>query len=268
MARTPHLLNASFDLGVGVIEQFKKIPLVEIFGPTIQGEGLSIGQLTYFIRFGLCDYKCLMCDSMHAVDPLQVKANAKWLTQKEIFDELIALHDQKPNSTKWVTFTGGNPLVHDLDHLMNLLRKAGWRVNVETQGTKYKDWIHKANIITISPKGPSMAPDQFKFEELLGFVQGVQKSLNNAYFKFVVFDKNDLEFVSAIANAFGINPDRLVLSQGNNLLGQNLSTYDMWETLHKQYLEMFEILQNYPGLAQCKYLPQWHVWVWGNLQGV
>ena len=65
----------------------KKLPLMELFGPTIQGEGTVIGQQTYFLRFGLCDYKCRMCDSMHAVDPRLVKANATYLTQAEIFEQ-------------------------------------------------------------------------------------------------------------------------------------------------------------------------------------
>ena len=42
--------------------------IAEIFGPTIQGEGVLIGEPTVFIRAGGCDYRCSWCDSLHAVE--------------------------------------------------------------------------------------------------------------------------------------------------------------------------------------------------------
>lgn len=41
----------------------KAIPVLEIFGPTIQGEGMVIGQKTMFVRTAGCDYSCSWCDS-------------------------------------------------------------------------------------------------------------------------------------------------------------------------------------------------------------
>ena len=35
-----------------------KIPVLEIFGPTIQGEGRVIGRKTMFVRTAGCDYRC------------------------------------------------------------------------------------------------------------------------------------------------------------------------------------------------------------------
>src|SRR3954464_7540281 len=66
----------------------KKIAVVEIFGPTIQGEGPLAGSKTMFIRFGGCDYRCKMCDSLHAVIPSAVKKNARYMTAEEIADEV------------------------------------------------------------------------------------------------------------------------------------------------------------------------------------
>ena len=34
----------------------EKMPIMEVFGPTIQGEGMVIGQKTIFIRTGGCDF--------------------------------------------------------------------------------------------------------------------------------------------------------------------------------------------------------------------
>ena len=38
----------------------KLIPVVEIFGPTIQGEGAEAGVPTHFVRVGGCDFRCAL----------------------------------------------------------------------------------------------------------------------------------------------------------------------------------------------------------------
>ena len=37
-------------------ERVLKLPVLEIFGPTFQGEGRAIGQKTMFVRTAGCDY--------------------------------------------------------------------------------------------------------------------------------------------------------------------------------------------------------------------
>ncbi|MEB3059382.1 4Fe-4S cluster-binding domain-containing protein, partial [Parvimonas sp. D9] len=103
------------------------------FGPTIQGEGLLAGSKTMFIRFGGCDYRCEKCDSLHAVIPTAVKANADYLTAEEIAARIIP--EAKRTNTPWVTLSGGNPCMWDLTRLIGLLHGAELGVAVETQGT-------------------------------------------------------------------------------------------------------------------------------------
>lgn len=51
-----------------------KIPVLEIFGPTIQGEGMVVGQKTMFIRTAGCDYSCAWCDSaLRGMHRLKIK---------------------------------------------------------------------------------------------------------------------------------------------------------------------------------------------------
>lgn len=52
------------------VEQIKeaRIPVMEIFGPTVQGEGMVIGQKTMFVRTAGCDYRCSWCDSAFTWD--------------------------------------------------------------------------------------------------------------------------------------------------------------------------------------------------------
>src|SRR3954453_6488465 len=86
------------------------LPVVELFGPTVQGEGPDAGIPAYFVRFGGCDWRCTWCDSMHAVEPAQVRKFAQSLTAQEIGMQLRAL----PAGPSLVVLSGGNPALLEL----------------------------------------------------------------------------------------------------------------------------------------------------------
>lgn len=256
----------------------KKIPLVEMFGPTIQGEGAVIGQQTYFMRFGLCDYKCTMCDSMNAVDPMQVKANAQWLTEMEIADAFTQDLWQ-PHSTKWITLSGGNPCIHDLSRLVQVLKQSGFKFAVETQGTKAPSWLSLVDIITVSPKGPGMG-EKINIEEMDRFMTYVMSANPTAVnIKIVLFDQRDIEFASMIFERYGHLGIPFYLSLGNPFPPGHFkaSAYDLGEkdvdwpthmaTLVGSYKQLFEDIKNHPQLSQMRFLPQWHIFLWGNEKG-
>jgi 7-carboxy-7-deazaguanine synthase len=255
----------------------KKVPLVECFGPTVQGEGAVIGQQTYFLRFGLCDYKCTMCDSMHAVDPAQVKKNAKRLTQSEIFDVLCAYRDLQGVSTKNVTFSGGNPCIHDLGNLATLLNYNGWEIAVETQGTFCPDWLHRVDTITCSPKGPGMG-ERCELDKLDAFMSKFHyhTGLN---MKIVVFGGPDLEFAAKMFERYveakqDILESDFYLSLGNPFppgmepTGEDNSQRTHRDRLILAYEELLQRVMHHPVLHRVKFLPQLHVLVWSNKQGV
>lgn len=245
----------------------KKIPLVEMFGPTIQGEGAVIGQQTYFLRFGLCDYKCKMCDSMNAVDPKQVKANAKWLTQEEILDEFTQFH--KDGSTRWITFSGGNPCIHDLQVLVEGLKQLGFKIAVETQGTYYHEWLSLCDIVTVSPKGPGMGEktDFVVLDEFLHFA--FQRCPDATNLKVVIFDQRDLEFAKLVWERYTRYGYPFYLSLGNpyppGIGGLDFTQHVM--TLIGCYTRLTEDIFYDPILSKMRFLPQWHVFLWGNSKG-
>lgn len=128
-----------------------RFPIMEIFGPTIQGEGLMSGTVTNFLRTGGCGLRCTWCDTMFAVDPKQVRAGRKMMTTDEI---MKALNDMQ--FAPWLTITGGDPCLHkDLDPLILRLNVGGIQVAIETQGQLFPDWLEKADAVTFSPKPPS-----------------------------------------------------------------------------------------------------------------
>lgn len=128
----------------------RRWPIVEIFGPTIQGEGALCGQPTHFVRFGGCGYRCSWCDSMYAVDPSEVKKNRRMMTEWDIQKALLDLESLVPN-VQWVTLSGGDPC---LQKEMFPLRRR-WKWAVETQGQFFPEWLDNLDQITFSPKPPS-----------------------------------------------------------------------------------------------------------------
>lgn len=252
----------------------KKIPVVEIFGPTVQGEGAVLGQQTYFIRYGLCDYACTMCDSMHAVDPISVKANAEWLTQVEIFNKFRFLH--KPNSTTWITFSGGNPCIHNLTELCRSFQQAGFQINVETQGTMWQDFLNHVDWVTISPKGPGMG-EKLELDKLDKFIDNLigrpTKHRSTITLKVVVFDQRDLEVAKAVFTRYSqvIHPSQWYLSLGNPMppgyQEQEIPHDEMMKVLIVKYLLLLEDIQQDPILNKARFTPQWHTFLWGNAKG-
>lgn len=250
-------------------KEVKKLPLVEMFGPTIQGEGAVIGQQTFFFRFGLCDYKCALCDSLHAIQPEWVRQHASWLTQEEIFELFMMKH--RPGQTRWVTFSGGNPCIHDLSVLVRLLKQHKFLIHVETQGTIWQEWLEDVDLITVSPKGPGMGEttDIGVLSDFL--VQNTNRT--EQVLKIVVFDQRDLDFARDIFNTyrFIIPQSNRYLSLGNPLppdrpVGPS-SHEEHVRILTQQYQVLFEDIMNDEILSSAKFLPQWHVYVWGNAKG-
>jgi 7-carboxy-7-deazaguanine synthase len=246
----------------------KKIPLMEIFGPTVQGEGLVIGQRTLFLRFGLCDYKCTMCDSMHAVDPMSVRQHGRRLTQMQILGETVELADR--TNCAWVTLSGGNPAIHNLEALVLGLRGAKIGVAVETQGTLAPYWLKYCDYVTCSPKGPGMG-EKFEQDKYLHFLDEFG-GMPGFSVKVVVFDARDLEFASMIAEMSPntVNSDRFYISLGNPHppgLDHDVDTGAMLRESMRRFEELVFDLREYRSLRSARVLPQLHVWLWGNAKG-
>lgn len=269
----------------------KTFPIIEIFGPTIQGEGAMIGVKTMFVRTGGCDYRCTKCDSLHAVIPEAVKANATWMDAQSIADQLLRSHEE--TGVEWVTISGGNPVMWDLHELVNLLHKGGMKVAVETQGTLWREWVGEVDQLTISPKGPGMGEkfDPIKFARVLEAIEGNYNRMMSRLavaIKVVVFSQTDLEFAVEIDQILdarnGAGPgyywpkhDRY-LSIGNSyppVLLENMKL-DESEPLGEQGIPLeIQLLDDYRNILEQDYLhdkrlthwiilPQLHVLIWRN----
>lgn len=175
----------------------EKIPVIDLFGPTIQGEGMLIGVPTHFLRTGGCGYKCSWCDSMHAVDPAQVKANRTMMS----IEEMVRAIDQLPRAP-WLTLTGGDPCLHKgLGNLIGLMGHRNIKVCVETQGELWPEWLKLADVVTFSPKAPSSRNSTSIQTFRDNLVKFRQQSGNRVAVKVVVFNHSDLEYAAELYNA-------------------------------------------------------------------
>lgn len=262
----------------------KKFPVIELFGPVIQGEGSQAGQQTMFIRFGGCDYRCKKCDSMHAVEPQAIAKHAQYLTADEIHNQLNSIRDQ--TGVQWVTFSGGNPAMHKLDELVQNLRGDGWLINVETQGTLYPAWLQGVHLVTTSPKSMGMG-EKFEQTTFMRFLEK-HKSATPVCVKVVVFSAQDLEFALQVQQATehvytetlpyaypsaqhgGVayylslgNPFPPVLNEENELLDQQ-PIGGLIPALLRDYRNLSEEVLLDPRLKSWRFLPQLHVLTYGN----
>jgi 7-carboxy-7-deazaguanine synthase len=170
------------------------ILIAELFGPVLQGEGAMCGKVSHFVRTAGCGYRCSWCDSMHAVDPVNIAQTAKRLTADQIVGAVYLLP-----TAPWVTLTGGDPVAWDLSDVVTQLHRTH-KLAVETQGQLWHDWLDYVDLVTCSPKAPSSGmADQLDMAMLRKYQVRLQGKL---VFKIVCFGEVDLDFAERIHMRF------------------------------------------------------------------
>ena len=162
------------------------IPVAEIFGPTIQGEGPNTGVKTLFVRVMGCDFHCEWCDSKFAWKKYE---NSKFYTDVDLAAEFIDRCDK--THTKHVILTGGNPCLYNFEKVIDLLRDNDINVDIETQGSIFPKWLNKLNLVVISPKAPSSKQPDI-FNKVLDFIYSMP--IPQVVIKIPVFNEEDLKF--------------------------------------------------------------------------
>lgn len=243
-----------------------------------------------FLRFGGCDYRCEKCDSLHAVLPELFTHTAPRLTQQEILDQTL----EAAGHCEWITFSGGNPAMHDLTDLVAGLQLAGKRIAVETQGTLMPDWLRQCDMVTTSPKGPGMGeqfdPHAFNefIEEFMPIIEMHNPPSEAQRFargdswhdgfsvKCVIFDQRDIEFMVEIMQQWPQTRNVMFASIGNvdppapakRLHDDQITRAEFVEQTLNNYELLAKELWEDPRCSSVRVLPQLHTLVWGNKQGV
>jgi 7-carboxy-7-deazaguanine synthase len=244
--------------------KLSKIPVLEIFGPTIQGEGMVIGRKTMFVRTAGCDYQCSWCDSAFTWDG-SAKHEIRQMTSGEIWEEMSTLGK---DCFDHVTISGGNPaLLSSIGDLVKLLKEKGIKVALETQGSKGQTWMMDIDDLTISPKPPSSGMDtDFEVLDLIiERLRGNNRLDKHVSLKVVVFNDQDYEYAVKIHERYKDVPFYLQVGNDN-------TTSTETDSLVKDLLNQFEVLINKTmvdsRMNNVRVLPQLHTYVWGNKRGV
>ncbi|MFJ5763553.1 7-carboxy-7-deazaguanine synthase QueE [Neobacillus sp. NPDC093182] len=241
----------------------KRIPVLEIFGPTIQGEGMVVGQKTMFVRTAGCDYSCSWCDSAFTWDG-SAKDDIRQMTAEEIWTELKALGG---DNFSFVTISGGNPaLLKNLDSLIDLLKENEINIGIETQGSRWQDWFLNIDELTVSPKPPSSKMET-NFEILDSIFINLDENQfeNNVSLKVVIFDEDDLEYAKMVHKRYEGIP--FYLQVGNDDI-TNANNQELIQKLLLKYEWLVNSAVEDNQLNNVRVLPQLHALLWGNKRGV
>jgi 7-cyano-7-deazaguanosine (preQ0) biosynthesis protein QueE len=169
----------------------------EVFGPTWQGEGPSLGRRCGFVRLGRCNLACTWCDTAYTWDWDRFDPAVE-LTARPIADllrEIEAMH------VDMLVVIGGEPMLQQR-HLRPLVSGAaerGWRVELETAGTIAPGpAVDAVDAFNVSPKLTSsgnQANRRYRPDVLRAF-----QSTGRAVFKFVATGDADLDEIGAIVD--------------------------------------------------------------------
>ena len=207
--------------------------IVETF-LSIQGEGLMIGRLTFFIRAAGCNLRCAWCDTKFSLDP---KAGSDMTV-----DQLV----EAVGATENVCFTGGEPLEQsDAGELIERLVRAGKTVVLETNGSKDLTDVPASEkiIISMDIKCPSSGMQDRMCLNNLNILSRKDQ------LKFVISDRTDLEYAERFLQEHPVDTNVIFSPVGGMDLG-----FLAEEVVAKK--------------LDVRVLPQLHKIIWGDKQGV
>lgn len=180
----------------------------EIFGPTIQGEGKLVGNLSIFIRFGKCNFKCVgfnveyetpsgvkkcACDSYYAVDMEFKNSWKSYENYLDIVNEVDKLLENCNYKNRVdIVITGGEPLLYwNNQEFQNLIKhyiNKNHKLTIETNASlniDFKEEYQKKIIFSMSVKlSNSLEPLKKRVNKCT--LTKILENTKESYLKFVI----------------------------------------------------------------------------------
>ncbi|MEB3187607.1 MAG: 7-carboxy-7-deazaguanine synthase QueE [bacterium] len=223
------------------------LPVSEIF-TSIQGEGLRTGVPSTFVRLVGCNLACSWCDTPYT-----------W--REDVLDpgtplapEAIAARIE----TRDVVLTGGEPTLHDLGSLLDVL--PGHFVTVETNATRYVDDA-RVNLWSLSPKlgSSGMRPNRRVLGEFL------THATDRVQLKFVVDGPEDLAAVEALLDDLAVPESIPVILQP---VGFPTDTPEPYLDRLRKLVETHVLMRASWRQRNARVTPQLHRLIWGDRRGI
>jgi organic radical activating enzyme len=180
----------------------------EIFR-SIQGEGVTAGTPTAFLRLAVCNLGCTWCDTKYTWD---------WDSydrRKEIISMAADEVEQRVAAFRvpHLVITGGEPMLQqaELAPLATSLSARGYFNEVETNGTvaPSAEMVAAISQWNVSPKTGSSGNDRDR-REIPGALEAFRE-LDNAFFKFVIVEPPDVKEVARLADRYRLPAQRVLL---------------------------------------------------------
>lgn len=153
-----------------------RLKITEIFY-SLQGEALTVGIPTTFIRLTGCPLRCQYCDTEYAF------SGGEWMSFDEIIKQVAA------NNTRYVTVTGGEPLSQkSCLEFLSLLCDAGYKVSLETSGALDVSVVDPRVVKVMDIKTPASG------EEMRNRLDNINYINAQDQIKFVICDEPDYDW--------------------------------------------------------------------------
>ncbi|MFE2227621.1 7-carboxy-7-deazaguanine synthase QueE [Streptomyces kronopolitis] len=182
----------------------------EVFGPTVQGEGRSLGRRCSFLRLGGCNLSCTWCDTPYTWDWTGVAESGvahdprKELHRRRVDDvvaELLAF------DTDLIVISGGEPLGQQerLIPLVAALTGRGKEIEIETNGTHaaHPELVAAGVRFNVSPKLSHSGDPRHR--RIVPDALTSLSALPGSTFKFVCQNTRDLDEVAELVAAFDLS---------------------------------------------------------------
>ncbi len=175
----------------------------EIFGPTWQGEGPSLGRLAVFLRLGHCNLTCEWCDTPYTWDWDRHDA----VVELAVMTVDSAVREVARIGAPLLVITGGEPLMQQqaLGVLLARLPR-GIDVEIETNGTIIPSEEIRARVarFNVSPKLANAGVRDAK--RVKPRALAALNATGKATFKFVVSSAEDLAEVRRMVEEHSLKP--------------------------------------------------------------
>lgn len=235
----------------------------EIFH-TLQGEGVSMGIPSVFIRSSLCNLHCSWCDTNYTWNwqgtPWKHESDEKFSKAEYIveLDPQDAAKIIASYSCQNIILTGGEPLLQQpawaelIKHLRAL--DSNYRFEVETNGTQLpNEFMDSAiNQWNISPKLSNSNNDEklrIKPDALSYF-----SNKENTWFKFVIQNEVDLEEVQLLEKTYKLPKHKILLMPEGRTE----------KTLEEKRLWLADICRDHG----YRFSDRLHIQLWGSKRGI
>jgi 7-carboxy-7-deazaguanine synthase len=154
----------------------KPLRITEIFY-SLQGESITVGVPTVFIRLTGCPLRCRYCDTAYAFNGGQM------MSVEMIIKEMASYQ------CKTICVTGGEPLAQgSCLNLLNELCDAGYNVSLETSGARDLSQIDPRVMIVMDLKTPGSGESHKNLWSNLAFLK------KSDQIKFVLCSRGDYEW--------------------------------------------------------------------------